>query len=44
LTSRFRLGGFEALGFAGESGEDHMRHLRWVSVFWERLAVLAGRR
>lgn len=35
-VSRFRRGGFEVLGFAGDTGEDHMRHLRRMGVLLER--------
>jgi hypothetical protein len=37
LQSRFRAKQFEVYGFAGDAGADHMRHLRNLAVFWERL-------
>jgi hypothetical protein len=38
LVSRFRRGQFEVLGFAGETGEDHLRHLRSMAVILRRLS------
>jgi hypothetical protein len=37
LVSRFRKGRLSVYGFTGEGPEDHMRHLRNLSVFFERL-------
>jgi hypothetical protein len=37
LSSRFRRGQFEILGFEGDAPEDHMRHLRAIGAFF-RLA------
>jgi len=37
LQSRFTKGRLEILGFAGDTGEHHMQHLRQLSKFLERL-------
>jgi hypothetical protein len=37
LTSRYRRKGLEILGFAGDTGADHLRHLNHLRVFLERL-------
>jgi len=37
LRSRFAKGRLEIFGFAGDTGEHHMQHLRQLAVFLERL-------
>ncbi|MBI3877417.1 MAG: hypothetical protein HY300_15910 [Verrucomicrobia bacterium] len=37
LLSKYRKGQCEILGFAGDTGEHHMMHLRQLAVFLERL-------
>ncbi len=37
LLSKFQKGQCEILGFAGDTGEHHMQHLRQLAVFLERL-------
>jgi hypothetical protein len=37
LTSRFRRGKFEVYGFAGDTGDDHMRHLRGLWALLKRI-------
>ena len=39
-VSRSQRGKFLVLGFAGESGNDHLEHLRQIAVFWDLLAAL----
>jgi hypothetical protein len=34
-TSAAGRGGFKVLGFAGDTGADHMRHLREIDVLWD---------
>jgi hypothetical protein len=33
-TRRFVKGGFEVVGFAGPTGDDHLRHLREIARIW----------
>jgi hypothetical protein len=39
LLSRFQKGQLEILGFAGDTGEEHMKHLRNLGLFLERLRL-----
>lgn len=41
LMSSYRSGGVEVLGFAGETPEDHMRHLRNIGTLLDRVAPIA---
>ncbi|QDV34867.1 hypothetical protein [Tautonia plasticadhaerens] len=36
-SREFRRGGLLMLGFEGEAGEDHLRHLRSLGALWRRL-------
>ena len=43
LQSReFRRGGLLVIGFEGEAGEDHLRHLRGLGTLWRMLPAVAG--
>lgn len=37
LSRRFEQGGFRVLGFDGEEGADHLRHLRRLGALWPEL-------
>lgn len=37
LIGKWRKGGFEVLSFAGDDGPAHMKHLRGIWVFFERI-------
>jgi hypothetical protein len=37
LQTQFARAGFEVLGFEGEAPEDHMRHLRGIGAFMQRV-------
>jgi hypothetical protein len=37
LLTRFSRSGFEVLGFEGDAPEDHMRHLRAIGAFMQRV-------
>ncbi len=43
VQSRFARGQLEILGFAGESAEDHLRHLRAIGTLLERVAPAVSR-
>lgn len=36
-TSSARIGAFQAFGFSGESGPEHLQHLRQIDLIWKRL-------